>query len=164
MCPPSNLEAPQQRKNLPGNEKHQDHPVRRLPGPADDGLSDGGNSRGSLRFVSGLAENTNSIFCADSLESQTANGCPVLQKAGTKSREAQLRNRGYLIRTIARSLERAHKSCAFLLTKTYMDARQPPRPQKSGKTCIYTAPSATLPPRTRARRSLSIWRYRFTEI
>ena len=97
--------------------------MRRLPGPADDGLSDGGNSRGSLRFVSGLAENTNSIFCADSLESQTANGCPVLQKAGTKSREAQLRNRGYLIRTIARSLERAHKSCAFLLTKTYMDAR-----------------------------------------
>jgi hypothetical protein len=48
--------------------------VRRLPGPAGDGLSDGGNSRGSHRFVSGLAENTNSIFCADSLESQTANG------------------------------------------------------------------------------------------
>jgi hypothetical protein len=55
--------------------------VRRLPGPADDGLSDGGNSRGSLRIVSGLAENTNSIFCADSSESQTANGCPVLQRA-----------------------------------------------------------------------------------
>jgi hypothetical protein len=34
--------------------------------------------RGSLRFVSGLAENLNSIFYADSLESQTANGCPVL--------------------------------------------------------------------------------------
>jgi hypothetical protein len=52
--------------------------MRRLPGPADDGLSDGGNSRGSLRFVSGLAENTNSIFCADSSESQTANGCLTL--------------------------------------------------------------------------------------
>ena len=39
--------------------------MRRLPGPAGDGLSDGGNSRGSLRFVSGLAENINSIFCAD---------------------------------------------------------------------------------------------------
>jgi hypothetical protein len=87
--------------------------VRRLPGPADDGLGDGDNSRGSLRFVSGLAENTNSIFCADSLESQTANGCPVLQKAGTTSREAQLRNGGYLIRTITRSPERAQKSCAF---------------------------------------------------
>jgi len=111
--------------------------VRRLPGPADDGLSDGGNSRGSLRFVSGLAENTNSIFCADSLESQTANGCPVLQKAGTKSREAQLRNGGYLIRTIARSLERAHKSCAFLLTKTYMDARDPPTISKHYATHRY---------------------------
>jgi hypothetical protein len=92
LCPPNNLEAPRQRKNLPGNTKHQDHPVRRLPGPADDGLGDGGNSRGSLRFVSGLAENTNSIFCADSLESQTANGCPVLERAGTTSREALLRN------------------------------------------------------------------------
>src|SRR5712672_3449586 len=29
-------------------KKHQDHSVRRLPGPADDGLSDGGNSRGSF--------------------------------------------------------------------------------------------------------------------
>jgi hypothetical protein len=99
--------------------------VRRLPGPAGDGLSDGGNSRGSHRFVSGLAENTNSIFCADSSESQTANGCPVLRRAGTTSREAKLRNGGYLIRPMARSLERAQKSCAFLLTMTYMDARHP---------------------------------------
>jgi hypothetical protein len=97
--------------------------VRRLPGPAGDGLSDGGNSRGSHRFVSGLAENTNSIFCADSSESQTANGCPVLGRAGTTSREAQLRNGGYLIRPIARSPEREQKSCDFLLTMTYMDAR-----------------------------------------
>jgi hypothetical protein len=68
-CPPSNLQAPQQRKTCQSMKKHQDHPVSRLPGPADDGLSDGGNSSGSLRFVSGLAENTNSIFCADSSES-----------------------------------------------------------------------------------------------
>ena len=61
------------------NEKHQDYSVRRLPGPAGDGLSDGGNSRGSHRFVSGLAESANS-------------GCPVLRRAGTKSREATLRN------------------------------------------------------------------------
>src|SRR5260370_1986751 len=27
---------------------HQDHSVRRLPRPADDGLSDGGNARGSF--------------------------------------------------------------------------------------------------------------------
>jgi hypothetical protein len=62
--------------------------MRRLPGPADHRLSDGGDSRGSLRIVSGLAENTNSIFGADSPESQTANGCPVLLRAGTISREA----------------------------------------------------------------------------
>ena len=42
--------------------------MRRLPGPAVDRLSDGGNSRGSLRIVSGLAENTNSIFCDGSSE------------------------------------------------------------------------------------------------
>jgi hypothetical protein len=37
--------------------------MRRLPGPADYLLGDEGNFRGSLRFVSGLAENTHSIFC-----------------------------------------------------------------------------------------------------
>ena len=37
--------------------------MRRLPGPADHRPGDGGDSRGSLRIVSGLAENTNSIFC-----------------------------------------------------------------------------------------------------
>src|SRR5580658_9407040 len=38
--------------------------MRRLPGPAVCRLSEGaGCSRGSLRIVSGLAENTNSIFC-----------------------------------------------------------------------------------------------------
>ncbi len=76
------------------------------------------NSRGSHRFVSGLAENTNSIFCADSSESQTVNGCPVLRRAGTTSRETQLRNGGYLIRPIAPSPKPAQKSCALLLTKT----------------------------------------------
>jgi hypothetical protein len=66
--------------------------MRRLPGPAGHRLGDGGNSRGSLRIVSGLAENTNSIFGADSSESQTANGCPVLLEAGTISREAKVRS------------------------------------------------------------------------
>jgi hypothetical protein len=32
--------------------------MRRLPGPAGHRLGDGGDSRGSLRIVSGLAENT----------------------------------------------------------------------------------------------------------
>jgi len=64
--------------------------VRRLPGPAGDRLGDGGNSRGSLRFVSGLAENTDSIFCDGSQRPEAANGCPVLQ--GTTSREAHVRS------------------------------------------------------------------------
>src|SRR5258708_7449207 len=41
------------------------------------------SSRGSLRIVSGLAENTNSIFCDGSSEPETANGCLVLPSAGT---------------------------------------------------------------------------------
>ena len=53
--------------------------MRRLPGPAGDRLGDGGDSRGSLRFVSGLAENTNSIFCDGFMQPEAANGCPVLQ-------------------------------------------------------------------------------------
>ena len=52
--------------------------MRRLPGPADHRLGEGGDSRGSLRIVSGLAENTNSIFCDSSSELEAANGCPVL--------------------------------------------------------------------------------------
>jgi hypothetical protein len=65
--------------------------MRRLPGPADYRPGEGGNSGGSLRFVSGLAENTNSIFCDGSAEPKAANGCPVLLEAGTISREANLR-------------------------------------------------------------------------
>ena len=52
--------------------------MRRLPGPAGWRLGDGSNSRGPLRIVSGLAENTNSIICDGSSEPETANGCPVL--------------------------------------------------------------------------------------
>jgi hypothetical protein len=66
--------------------------MRRLPGPADHRLGDGGDSRGSLRIVSGLAENPNSIFCDGSLEPKAANGCPVLQSAGTIRREAYVRS------------------------------------------------------------------------
>jgi hypothetical protein len=66
--------------------------MRRLPGPASDRPGDGGsNSRGSLRVVSGLAENTNSIFCDGSHQPEAANGCPVLHDAGTTSREANMR-------------------------------------------------------------------------
>jgi hypothetical protein len=37
--------------------------------PAVDGMGEEGNFRCHLRFVSGLAENTNFIFCADSSDS-----------------------------------------------------------------------------------------------
>jgi hypothetical protein len=62
--------------------------MRRLPGPAVDRLGEEGNFRGSHRVVSGLAENTNSIFCDGSSELEAANGCPFLREAGTISREA----------------------------------------------------------------------------
>jgi hypothetical protein len=52
--------------------------MRRLPGPAGCRLGEGANSGGSLRIVSGLAENTNSIICDGSSELETANGCLVL--------------------------------------------------------------------------------------
>ena len=66
--------------------------MRRLPGPAGHRLGDGGDSRGSLRIVSGLAVNPNSIFCDGSAEPEAANGCPVLQSAGTNRREANMRS------------------------------------------------------------------------
>jgi hypothetical protein len=66
--------------------------MRRLPGPAGCRLSEGDKfSGGSRRIVSGLAENTDSIFCDGSAEPEAANGCPVLLKAGTTSREAPTR-------------------------------------------------------------------------
>ena len=65
--------------------------MRRLPGPAGHRLGDGGDSRGSLRIVSGLAENTNSIFCDGSSEPKTANGCLVLPSAGTDAGRHTLR-------------------------------------------------------------------------
>ena len=66
--------------------------MRRLPGPAGCRLSGGDQcSRGSLRVVSGLAVNTHSIFCDGHQRPEAANGCPVLRRAGTTSREALMR-------------------------------------------------------------------------
>ena len=116
--------------------------MRRLPGPADHRPGDGGDSRGSFRFVSGLAENTNSIFCDGSTEPEAANGCPVLLRAGTTSREAKSAQRKLLIRLATRSPERERQSRAFLLTKTYMDAGDSLGtrmwPQKAFKTRPYS--------------------------
>jgi hypothetical protein len=65
--------------------------MRRLPGPAHYRPGKGGSSRGSLRIVSELAENTNSIFC-DGSPPEAANGCPVLQECRNQRREAKARN------------------------------------------------------------------------
>jgi hypothetical protein len=65
--------------------------MRRLPGPAETGRGDEGDFRGSLLYVSGLAENTHSIFCDGSCEPEAANGCPVLLIAWTIRREARMR-------------------------------------------------------------------------
>ena len=66
--------------------------MRRLPDPAFCRLSEGDpNSRGSLRIVSGLAENTNSIFCDGSSEFETANGCLVLPSRNRLPRGILLR-------------------------------------------------------------------------
>jgi len=91
--------------------------MRRLPGPAGHRLGDGGNSRGSLRIVSGLAENTNSIFCDCSSELEAANGCPVLLKAGTISREANVRSHRSPQDQRARSPERVKDNSCFSVDK-----------------------------------------------
>jgi hypothetical protein len=99
--------------------------MRRLPGPAVDRLGDEGNFRGSLRFVSGLAENTNSIICDSSSELEAANGCPVLRGAGTISREAYVRRRMTRSDGTRALLSAPQRSHAFRLTKTYMDVGYP---------------------------------------
>jgi hypothetical protein len=67
--------------------------MRRLPGPAVNRLGDEGNFRGSVRVVSGLAENHNLIFCDGFSKPEAANGWPVLRGAGTHCREAFVRRR-----------------------------------------------------------------------
>jgi len=95
--------------------------MRRLPGPADHRLGEGGDSRGSLRIVSGLAENTNSIFCDSSSELEAANGCPVLLESRNHQPRGKPAQLSILTRPTTRSPARVRKACAFPLTKTYMD-------------------------------------------
>ena len=89
--------------------------MRRLPGPAGDRLGDGGNSRDSLRFVSGLAENTNSIFCDGFMQPEAANGCPVLQGCRNPQPRGTRAQQLALIRfNAALSRARPETSCFFL--------------------------------------------------
>ena len=91
--------------------------MRRLPDPADHRLGDGGDSRDSLRIVSGLAENTNSIFGADSSESQTTNRCPVLIESRNHQPRGKRAQESILVAPTTRCPARLRKIRALLLTK-----------------------------------------------
>ena len=87
--------------------------MRRLPGPADSRLSEGDHPPEVLyELFSGLAENTNSIFCDGPSEPETANGCLVLPSAGTDAERHTVRieHPGTVDR--ARSRERARDTRA----------------------------------------------------
>src|ERR1700758_1830756 len=75
------------------------------------------NSGGSLRIVSGLAENTNSIICDGSSELETANGCLVLHgmQGPPAVRRARALQRISIIAT--RALVSAPKELAFSLDR-----------------------------------------------
>src|SRR5579863_7849957 len=83
------------------------------------------DSGGSLRIVSGLAENTNSIICDGSREPETANGCPVLHRMRGPSAVRHSCATLNPDQTNARSPERAQRPYAFFLTVTYMDVGDP---------------------------------------
>jgi predicted phage gp36 major capsid-like protein len=96
--------------------------MRRLPGPADHRPGDGGDSRGSLRIVSGLAENPNSIFCDGSHGARGSKWMSGSAECRNQPPRGERAQRPLLIGPATRSPERARKTRAFLLTKTYMDA------------------------------------------
>src|ERR1700761_7194841 len=80
-------------------------------------------SGGSLRIVSGLAENTNSIICDGSSELETANGCLVLhgmQGPPAVRRSCAETNPDH---RNARSRERAQRTRVFLLTDDFHGCR-----------------------------------------
>jgi hypothetical protein len=89
--------------------------MRRLPGPAVGRLSEGDLiSGGSLRIVSGLAENTYPIFCDGSREPEAAKGCPVLREQEPTHREAYVRTRKPDIAHCALSRARPGRLCLSL--------------------------------------------------
>ncbi len=70
--------------------------ARRLPGPAGWPTERRrSNSRGSLRIVSGLAENTNSIFCEGPSGPETANGAQDTARSGRRRRAGFRRSLTY---------------------------------------------------------------------
>src|SRR5271165_6746901 len=85
----------------------------------------GNTPGGSLRIVSGLAENTNSIICDGSREPETANGCPVLHRMRGPSAVRHSCAPLNPDQPSARSPERAQRPCIFFLTLTYMEVGNP---------------------------------------
>jgi hypothetical protein len=87
-------------------------------------------SGGSLRIVSGLAENPNSIICDSSREPETANGCPVLHRMQGPSAVRHSCATLNPDQPNARFPERAQRPRVFFLTLTYMDVGSPSPIQK----------------------------------
>jgi hypothetical protein len=86
--------------------------MRRLPGPAVGRLSEGANySGGSLRIVSGLAENTNSIFCDGPRGPRQQMDVRFCEEQGPPA-ERHTCARGNLTSHTARSRERARDTSA----------------------------------------------------
>src|SRR5438105_9587249 len=86
-------------------------------------LSDG-DSRGSLRIVSGLAENTHSIFCDGPHGPETVNGCPVLRRQEPPPRGTRVSCRFWQVRQCALLLKRASGESFSPLTRDLHGRRQ----------------------------------------
>src|SRR5439155_22366090 len=99
------------------------------------------NSRGSLRIVSGLAENTDSIFCDGPQGSETVNGCPVLRRQEHR-REAHVRAAGSDRFNSARSSEARVRRILFSLTKDLHGGRRSRSNPKWSQERIGTGKSA----------------------
>jgi hypothetical protein len=97
--------------------KQQDSTARRLPGPAGCRLSDGAKLPRLLRIVSGLAENTNSIFCDGPQGPETANGCLVQRSQEPTAERSTCELRILWQVRCARSHERASGELCFPLDK-----------------------------------------------
>src|SRR5258708_24533209 len=98
------------------------------------------NSRASLRIVSGLAENTDAIFCDDPQGSETANGCPVLRRQEPPPRGTGASCGFWQVRR-ARSSEARVRRTVFSLDKDLHGCpvlrRQEPPPTGTGASCGF---------------------------
>ena len=82
------------------------------------------NSGGSLRVVSGLAENTNSIFCDGPSGPETVNGCPVLRRQEPLPRGTRCELRVLNMLVLARSSVARVRRTVFSLDNDLHGCRQ----------------------------------------